>query len=218
MQRSWYVPAALVTAVAAALVGLPGGAFAAAAAPVNIIKNPGAEAGPGSPDGSKVAVPDWTVKKSNNFTAVQYGAPGGFPAKTDPGPKTRGANFFAGGPAGTHGTATQSDSLAPYKSIIASGASFTLQGWLGGFGSQGDHATLTVTWEDSTGATLGTAVIGPVGAKARKDLTGLLHRELTGTVPAGSATALVTIAMTRQAGAYNDGYADNLSLTIVAAG
>jgi hypothetical protein len=211
--------AGTVPVLAAAVVALAATASAVTAAPANIIVNPGAEAGKGSPDGSTVPVPHWKVKKGGTFTAVQYGAPGGFPTSTPPGPKARGANFFAGGPGATASTqtATQTDSLAAYATVIAAGATFTLDGYLGGFDSQGDHVTVTVTWQSSAGAALGTATIGPVTAAERHDVTGMLLRSVKGTVPANSATALVTIKCVREDGSYNDGYADNLSLTIVAA-
>jgi hypothetical protein len=218
MRRAWLVPAALIPAVAMAALALPGAASAVTVAPKNIILNPGAEAGPGSTDGSTVPVPKWTVKKGGTFTAVQYGASGGFPTKSGPGPKNRGANFFAGGGVATANTqiATQTDSLKAYAGVIAAGATFTLAGYLGGYDSQTDNATVTVTWENSTGTTLGTSTIGPVTEAARHGNTGLLSRSLTGTVPAGSASALVTIKCLRHSGGYDDGYADNLSLTIVA--
>jgi hypothetical protein len=211
--------AAVATVLPATVVVLPAAASAVAAAPKNIILNPGAEAGPGSTDGSTVPVPHWTVKKGSTFTAVQYGASGGFPDSKSPGPKTRGKNFFAGGPNGQPATqsATQTDSLKAFSGVIAAGAAFTLSGFLGGFADQTDHATVTVTWENSTGASLGTGTIGPVTPGMRKNVTGLLSQSLTGSVPAGSATALVTIKCLRKEGGYNDGYADNLSLTIVAA-
>jgi hypothetical protein len=224
MRRDSLVAAALVTVFSAAGVAVPAAASAAATAaaaakPANIIRNPGAEAGSGSADGSTVPVPSWTVKKGSSFTAVQYGASGGFPTSASPGPKSRGANFFAGGPDARANaqTATQTDGLAAYAGVIAAGATFTLEGYLGGFATQADHVTVTVTWENSSGVTLGTAVIGPVTQSQRHGVTGLLHRSLTGSVPAGSAKALVTIKCVRNSGAYNDGYADNLSLTIVAA-
>jgi hypothetical protein len=218
LRRAWLVPAALIPAVAMAALALPGAASAVTAAPKNIILNPGAEAGPGSTDGSTVPVPHWTVKKGGTFTAVQYGASGGFPTSTDPGPKSRGKNFFAGGNSGKANTqmGTQTDSLKAYAGVIAAGATFTLGGYLGGYDSQTDNATVTVTWENSGGTTLGTATLGPVTKGQRHAKTGLLPLSLTGTVPAGSATALLTIKCVRHSGDYNDGYADNLSLTIVA--
>lgn len=217
MRRGFFLLAAVATVLPATIV-LPTSASAVTATPKNIILNPGAEAGTGSSDGSKVPVPHWTVSKAGTFTAVQYGASGGFPDSTSPGPKARGVNFFAGGPNATANTqkATQIDSLTAYAGVIAAGATYTLSGYLGGFETQADHATVTVTWENSTGAALGTATIGPVTPSQRKQITGLLSKTVTGTVPAGSAKALVTIKCVRESGSYNDGYADNLSLTIVA--
>lgn len=218
MKRSWWgLAVAAPAAVCTALLAVPAvSATAVTATPVNIVQNPGAEAAKGSADGSVVKVPDWTKNKGAKFTAVQYGASGGFPDATSPGPKDRGKNFFAGGPdsSGTH--ATQTDSLASYKKVIAAGASYTLQGWLGGYEDQTDHATVMVTWENASGTALGTAVIGPVGATARKNVTGLLERTAKGTVPANTAQALITIQMVRADGSYCDGYVDNISLTIVA--
>src|SRR5690348_5925064 len=64
----------------------------------NAIVNPGAESNTGSSTGSDVILPTgWTA--SGKPTIVKYGAPGGFPLATSPGPTTRGKNFFAGGPA-----------------------------------------------------------------------------------------------------------------------
>lgn len=211
--------AAAVMVLPAAIAGLPAGASAATAAPTNIILNPGAETGTGSADGSTVPVPHWTVKKGSTFTAVKYGATGGFPTVKSPGPKTRGKNFFAGGSDGKANaqSGTQTDSLKAFSGVIAAGAAYTLSGYLGGFSTQTDNVTVTVTWENSSGAALGTATIGPVTPGQRKGVTGMLSQTVTGSVPAGAATALVTIKCVRKVGGYNDGYADNLSLTIVAA-
>jgi hypothetical protein len=85
MRRLRWKPATVTSALAAALLALPGPASAVTGAP-NLIKNPGAESGPGSGDGSTVAVPNWTVPSGGTFTAVKYGATGGFPTASDPGP------------------------------------------------------------------------------------------------------------------------------------
>src|SRR5271169_665406 len=89
-------------------------AFTLAAAPLlsahavpystNILVNGSAEAGPNSPTGAPVSVPGWTT--SSAFTVVPYGAAGGFPQTSDPGPPDRGVQFFAGGNAATS-SATQ---------------------------------------------------------------------------------------------------------------
>jgi len=56
---------------------------------INLVTNGGAEADVGAPDSSHVVKPTgWTT--TGQFTAVQYGASGGFPDTTSPGPADRG--------------------------------------------------------------------------------------------------------------------------------
>jgi len=218
--RRWLLVTA-ATAAAAAI--LP--AAAANASPTrpdacpscnhNLIKNPGAESGPGSGTGGTVAVPDWTVPSGGTFTAVKYGTPGGFLTLSEPGPQQRGTNFFAGGPASSAARADQTISLAGYAGIIASGATYHLSAWLGGYAGQDDNTTVTIAWEKASGAFLGATMIGPVSAADRDNKTELLYRGKRGPVPHGTAKAVVNVEMTRSAGSYNDGYADNLSLTIM---
>ncbi len=180
----------------------------------NRVVNGDAEAGAGSPSGDVVPVPGWTTT-SGNFTAVQYGASGGFPAVTDPGPANRGSNFFAGGPDAASSSAFQFISLTPNASVIDAGqASFTLSGYFGGFADQNDFSTLTATFLDSSNNVLGSTQIGAVSAANRSDASGLLLRSADGFVPAGARTINLGLAMTRTDGSYNDGYADNLSLVL----
>ena len=219
MRRSWRMPASVLPAAllaALAALAVPGAALAVTGAPPNLIKNPGAESAPGSGNGSTVAVPDWTVPSGGTFTAVKYGASGGFPTASDPGPQSRGANFFAGGPGSAVARADQTISLKSYAGTIAAGASFTLAAWLGGYKAQDDNTTVTIAWEKNSGAFLGAVMIGPVSAADRHDKTGLLHELTTGTVPHGTQRAVVNVEMSRNEGSYNDGYADNLSLTVKA--
>jgi hypothetical protein len=180
----------------------------------NLIRDPGAESA--KPDNSnKVAVPGWVVGASSNFTAVSYTTSEGFPTPTSPGPKHRGRNFFAGGPEGNVSTGSQVDSLAAEAALIRSGhASYTLSGWLGGYSSQGDYASLDITWDTASGKSLGKAALGPVTEAQRKGVTGMLFRSKTGAVPKGATEVLVVLRMVREDGEYVDGYADNLSLTL----
>jgi hypothetical protein len=190
-----------------------------AAAPVtsgNLIRNAGAEktTPTATTSGDKIAVKSWSVSKSSQFTAVAYGSADFLPTNA-PGPKNRGHNFFAGGPSGTKSHGTQIESLTPYKSWISGGkATFALAGWLGGYASQGDYATLTVSWETSAGKAISENMIGPVTAGDRKNLSELLHRSTSGKVPASARQALITVSMVRDDGSYIDGYADDLSLVI----
>lgn len=204
--------ATLMTLVAAATLGPSH--RARASFETNLIVNGGAEAGTGSSTGNDVlAVPGWTTV--GNFTVVQYGAPGGYPSATDPGPANRGANFFAGGPNNASSSASQTiNESADAAAIDRGGVSFDLAGYLGGYINQRDNAVLTVTFLSGSNATLGSASIGPVTVGDRSSATGLLLRTTSGLVPVGTRSIGVTLQMTRLDGDYNDGYADNLSLIL----
>jgi len=200
---------------AAVLIAQATGAGFAWAQPTsgNLITNGDAEGGAGAPGSSQIASPPgWMV--TGQFTAVQYGASGGFPDHTSPGPDDRGHNFFAGGNAPLS-TATQTVSLAAYRGEIAGGkATFVLDGWLGGYEDQADSAKVTVVFKNQAGAKLSVATIGPVTPAQRETKTGLFHQSASGPVPAGATTATVTIVITRVTGNYNDGSVDDLSLTL----
>lgn len=187
--------------------------------PQNLIVNGNAEAGPGGDDTTVAAAPGWTT--TGNFTVVDYAlgeaffGPGQILGPTSPGPPDRGANFFSGGPPDSPiSTASQTIDLTPYQGLLSAGAGFTLSGWLGGFDVQDDNAALTATFKDGTGAILGTTTIGPVLGADRGGTTSLVCRAAGGAVPAGARSVVVELVMTRAAGAYNDGYADDLSLVL----
>jgi hypothetical protein len=206
--------AAAATLACGIAVAAPASAATRVTGP-NLIRNGNAEAAPGSNNGGIVAVPSWTLADGSQFTAIQYGASGGFPSPTDPAPKNRGANFFGGGPDSAVSIATQTRPLADYRAAIDAGtAKFTLVGYLGGFQLQGDNATVEVDWLSGTGKTLGTASIGPVTPDDRAGVTGLFKRSVRGAVPMKARQALITVTLTRSEGSYDDGYADNLSLKV----
>ncbi len=177
---------------------------------VNGLINGDAESGAGSSDGSIVPVPGWTPL--GDFTAVQYGAAGGFPTVTDPGPVNRGSNFFAGGPNSGTSSGSQLLDVSNISGLIDAGTiTFLLSGYLGGFDGQGDNATLTANFLNASSANIGSATIGPVTVGDRASATGLLLRTTSGAIPTGTRSINFLLQMNRQAGAYNDGYADNLS-------
>jgi hypothetical protein len=198
-------------AVAALLV--PAASAGAAVPPGNLLADPGAEAGPGAADSSTVdPPPGWTAVGS--VTAVQYGAPD-FPTAADGAALGGGANFFAGGPDNPASAATQTvDVSAAAAEIDAGGVSATVAGDFGGYAGQNDSATLTATYLGATGAALGSLASPAVTPADRKGATALLPRTASGAVPAGTRSIGVRLDLVRQDGAYNDGYADNLSLTL----
>lgn len=175
----------------------------------NLIENPGAEAGKGAAGDVRVKVPDW--KQTHGFTATQYAWAGGDLSATSPGPKDRGKNYFYGGPDSARSTGTQVITVAA-GAIAAGDVQYTLSGWLGGYDSQGDHATLNVTFENASGQAIGTAHIGPVTEAQRKGISELLSRSSTGMVPPATAEVEIQLVMMREAGSDDDGLADNLSL------
>jgi hypothetical protein len=215
--------AAIVTATAGAAVLPPVAAQAApartarsgaAAVPVNLIKDHGAEKARPNARGGPVPVKHWTPVRGTSFTAVAYGTRG-FPGPHAPGPGHRGHNFFAGGPRGRASGATQAVEIGADLRLIRSGhAGFTLSGWLGGKGTRGDYATLTITWKSAHGRVLGHATIGPVTERQRRGVSGLERRTRTGLVPRRTSQAVVSLRMVRTGPGYIDGFADNLSLTI----
>src|SRR5260370_37199625 len=144
---------------------------------VNLIANSGAEDGEASTGYAPPSnIPGWP-KTAGNFTVEAYGAPDGFPDQKSPGPSDRGKNFFAGGHNCAFPTATQSIDVSAGASLIdAKKVGFTLSGFLGGFHNQNDTATLTATFKDANGRSLGTSKISPVTARVRKLITGLLPR------------------------------------------
>jgi|tagenome__1003787_1003787.scaffolds.fasta_scaffold20989054_11 hypothetical protein len=199
--------AVLATVLVASLAAIG----AAEAAGGKLIKNGNAErvgATPGS-------IPRWKLESGTPAEIVSYAAGGGFPDATSPGPGNRGAGFFAGGPDSATGTLIQKVDLSAYASTIASGtAPFKLLGWLGGYAGQDDNVVVEIRWLNGTTEVGTPSAIGPVLSSDRSGVTGLLRRTVSGTVPPTATAAVVRMTFTRTAGSYNDGYADNLSLTI----
>lgn len=188
-------------------------AFAAGSFDTNLIVNPDGELGAGSTNGDVLAVPGWTA--TGNFTVVQYGASGGFPTTLDPGPSNRGNNFFAGGPSNSFSSASQKLDVTFASATINEGeARFMLSGWLGGWLNHPDQTILQAHFLDGGGNDLGMASIGPVSNTDRNNSTEFQFRSVDGIVPIGTESVNLVLNMTRFAGSYNDGYADNLSLVL----
>lgn len=197
--------AALASAVAAG---------AASDTAKNLLVNGNAEQGEAKDGYDVVAeIPGWVRK--GKFTVVRYGAPNGFPDAGLGAKLGGGANFFAGGPENPNSAISQDVNVAPNKALIDTGkAKATLSGYIGGYAGQDDSLIATALFLSAAGKKLGTIRIGPVGAAARKAITGMQKQKAIGPVPARTRVIRVVLAATRSGGAYNDGYADNLSLTI----
>ncbi|MBW3592235.1 MAG: hypothetical protein KY396_00895, partial [Actinobacteria bacterium] len=190
--------------------GVAGGGF---------LGNPGADdaAGATSAATASATLPSWT-RVTSQFSAVEYGATG-FPTVVDSEAIGGGRNFFAGGPGGAsaESKATQAFGVSAYAGTIDAGEmTARLDGYLGGKGSEADSSTVTARFLNGSGTELATLQIGPVTAADRGNVTKLLPRAGSRSVPVGTRTIEVVIAATRSPNiGYNDGYADSVNLELV---
>ncbi|WP_141726374.1 NHL domain-containing protein [Actinacidiphila rubida] len=191
----------------------------------NLIANPGAEdwtavTDLGAPDGDPQYVPDcWAATSPMD-------APGAVLESTSSSaPGQTGSRTFYGGydyetpQVSIVNVTTTATQLIDLGTLDAGGRSYTLTGAIGGYTTQADYATVTAEFKGADGGTLGSAVIGPVNAAQRGNITSLIPEAAVGTVPTGTTQVLVTVASTGVSSGYGiDGRADNLNLTIAAAG
>lgn len=215
----------LAAVAAAGCLGVSGMTARAAVPSGNLIVNGGAEVGTGSSDSATTApvpIPNWTT--TTNFTEHTYdpAGSGAFPDVNASAAISGGSQFFAGGPANGSGntveTATQDvDVSTAATEIDAAGVSATLSADLGGFATQTDNASVTATFLGADGQQLGTLTIGPATAADRNNVTALLPRTGSATVPGTTRTIRVVITATKLQGSYNDAYIDNVSLSLLAA-
>lgn len=180
----------------------------------NLIRNGDAEASAGSPSGGAAGVPGWELEFVDSATVLPYGIPGGWPLSTDPGPPSRGENYFAGGvPADPY--LIQTLDVSAIAGAINSGTvRYMFEGYLGGFSNQQDQATAYLTFRSGANAILGSTQLGPVTNTDRGNQTSLLRRTAGGFVPPGTVAIEIELRLTAIASSYNDGYADNLSLVL----
>src|SRR5215470_13308554 len=153
----------------------------------NLLLNPGAQAGAVSAEGwDAVTIPGWQVS-SGLPTVVPYGAPH-LARATGQWPAVHGGSLFAGG-AGGSARLTQAVSLRQAAGPpVAAGTEYRLSGWLGGTATS--RAAVTVAFLSATGAVLARRVISHGRGDDR-----LPHRAAAGTLPAGTASARVTLVL-----------------------
>lgn len=178
----------------------------------NLLMNGDGEAAPPAEDEvARVAVPSWTL--TGAATTFAYDASG--PTRTESGVPDAGRAMFAGGPGQALSTFTQSVDIAP----AATGEPFVAAACLGGFLGQADATTMSVAFLDAAGTPVG-APLPTVTATAadRHKSNSFVVRSILGTVPSGARHASVVLTMRRVEGAYNDGYADNVSLRLPSGG
>lgn len=195
-------PAVITVLVTLALLA------AAPARAANMLRNPGAEAGAASPDGrTAVPVPGWET--AGGFTVVAYGTPG-FPAT--PAPES-GARFFAGGAGDARATAVQEVRIAKADRdrVDLGRAQARLSVRLGSTLDEAelDTAGVQALFLDTDGGELARVAIDAVRAfgPTAPDVA-------VRPVPPGTRSIRVTMSAVRDRGSYDDGYFDDLSLSL----
>ena len=149
----------------------------------NLVVNPGAEAGAGSPDASQqLPLPGWTVEST--FTAVQYGAPG-FLTAADSTALVAESTSSPAGPVVRWARRRRSSTWpARRREIDAGKVTATLSALLGGYATQTDYAALGATFLNAGGATLGAIRLVAVSPGDRNSVTALVARSSSAPVPA----------------------------------
>jgi hypothetical protein len=185
----------------------------------NLLQNGDAENAEGGTTPNMVLpVPGWKV--TGNFTIVEYDSTG-FPDHGTPGSDDRGRNFFAGGK--TDGTtvassATQDVNVSSLATDIDAGRiKYDLSAWLGGWKREDDEITMCAAFLNTTNPpdkTSGWLIAHGPDADDRGGLTAFALRSMRGTVPSGTRTIRVALFTRYRQGAYIDGYADDVSLTL----
>ena len=89
-----------------------------------------------------------------------------------------------------------------------------LSALIGGYEDQGDAATVTATPVDASGNPLASTALATATAAIAARRPRCCARLATGPVPRGTRTIVVRLASLRAGGDYNDGYVDNVSLTL----
>ena len=126
-----------------------------------------------------------------------------------------GGTFFAGGPDNDRATAAQIVDISGFAGSVDDGvAQITLSALIGGWEYQEDRGTVAAIFLDMTGRELGGLRIGPVTASQRNFSSRLLPRQASRTLPARTRTIRVVMTATRFSGPYNDGYFDNIMLSL----
>lgn len=221
-----------VAAVAAAAVALVvTGSLAAsltAIPPGNLVRNPGAEAGPGhtsTASASPNTVPpgwEWEIfPPSNNpaqvgFVAAQYGSHGYFPSKAVAAVIGGGRNFFYAGYPPQRSIAFQTIDLAGATAEIdGGGVKACLSGYLGSLRKNPDSSiAMALEFLGEDGSRLGQLAVAPVRGVTLTETT-MLRRAAQGTVPRNTRQLRIVLTGQRPvSGGSIYGFADNVAVQL----
>jgi hypothetical protein len=185
----------------------------------NLLKNPGAELGPVTPDTQTTPnpVPGWET--TGGFHAVGYAGYRWAPAAADK-TKGSGSKFFTGclappGQTVNLGTATQIVPLGRWAQAIDAGTvTLRLSAELGGYNGTVNRALAEATFLNAAGAPVGKKIrlVGPTYLQ-RQGITRVEPRSATGAVPSGARQVRVKLTGSR-AGSGPCGFVDNVGAVL----
>ena len=204
----------LLAVVAYALLAPAAGAPAAIPQGNTLLNGTGETGTAVADDASHVCPQGWICDPTfPNTTLVRYGT-GLFPSAAESARIGGANNFFAGGPSNNLSGATQRIELGEQPEFNAGTVKATFSGCLGGLQSQGDRALIQVTFftRENPDTGINFAQYGPTAAE-RGNETKLLPAAQTVAVPPQAFAFRFTLSFVREGEGYNDGYADNLSVT-----
>ncbi|SFS00658.1 Phosphoesterase family protein [Dyella sp. OK004] len=188
-----------------------GAAVATTYTSANLIVGGDGEAAACSPDWNAVTtVPGWTVLHGNPsvvcYTAASFSTPNA---------QAQGKAFLADGPYGDSTLQQRVDVSAASTAIDTGTTTYTLSGWLGGYGIYSAHTVLSATFLDANGQPIGaSAAVPTVTASDRGYKNAFLQRAISNAVPVGTRSISVLLRFVDTSASYNIGYADNVSLTL----
>jgi YVTN family beta-propeller protein len=162
----------------------------------NLLVNPRATTGDTSAQGwDEVTIPGWRVT-AGLPTVVRYGT-SGFPRAAGSWPSSRG-QVFAGGAGGTADLVQDVSLRLPSGQPAPGGTRYQVAAWLGG--TSNSWADVTVRFLSAAGRVLGSRTIG---SSSRTHHAGFPARSASGLLPAGAASAQVTLVLATSLTNYN---------------
>jgi len=186
--------------------------------PGNQLLNPGAETDAGVTDEIATPCPSgWNCAGTGDGpTAVRYGTTT-FPGLDESAWIGGGRNFFAGGRTASTGLNTSLEHVIQAAGEEWSGGRdvrVTISGCFGGWQNNADFAVASLVAESIVEGRLLTITTAPVTAADRENQTKLLPRSVSAELPRGADRLEAVVDFAGGDGTYNDGYADNLSVTM----
>ncbi|HTS61444.1 MAG TPA: IPT/TIG domain-containing protein [Candidatus Acidoferrales bacterium] len=176
----------------------------------NLVVNGDAESGTGTNAATPASsISGWTIGGS---PAVILYTSGDRLNLKSLGPANRGKNYFSGTTTAKATLTQKIDISSAAAGIDAGTVAYDASGYLGG--SNGDTSQMIVTFQNTSGGSVGTFTLGPVTDTDKDQSDALYYRRKLGQVPSGTRSVTIEIDMLRSGGTNNDGCADNISFQL----